>query len=349
MREKRTLFNPILIFVLAQLAWFLSIGLWIYRYVTNNMIFRQVSEQLPSQLISERTNILALVGGLMLMVSVSVAMSLIFRHLTLQLKITHMYDNFIANVTHELKSPLSSIQLYLETLEGRKVPRPKEQEFIKIMKKDSARLQNLIDTILNISGIEQKKHVFNFQVVSAGPAFRQLMEETVLQLKISANFVSISETAPCRCVVDLTAMRIVFNNLLDNAIKYSKDPPKINFNTYCTSRFAVLEFRDKGVGISHKDQITIFYKFHRIYGRDIPSVKGTGLGLYWVKEIIKTHGGRIRVHSEGIGKGSTFIIELPIYRTTRKRYINRLLKITQKFKRVRDESEQIDERADIAG
>ena len=120
-------------FVAAQLAWFVMIGLWIYRYVANNMIIRQVSEQLPSQLITTSNSTLTLIGGLILMVSVSVAMSLIFRHLTIQYRITHLYDNFIANVTHELKSPLASIQLYLETLDARHVPQAKKQEFFNTM------------------------------------------------------------------------------------------------------------------------------------------------------------------------------------------------------------------------
>ena len=100
----------------------------------------------------------------------------------------------------------------------------------------------------------------------------------------------------------------------------------------------VVTFKDQGIGISGKDQKQIFYKFHRIYRRDIPSVKGSGLGLFWVREIIRTHGGRIYVHSEGKDRGTVFTIELPIYRTTKKRYINNLLKITKKLKGVRDEA-----------
>src|SRR4030042_2860652 len=127
MMKKRSIRYPLIIFIVAQLAWFLVVGLWIYRYVINNMIFEQVGENLSPRLISKQANILALVGGLVLMVSVSVAMSLIFRHLTIHLKMNLMYDNFIANVTHALKSPLASIQLYLETLQTRDVPDHKKK------------------------------------------------------------------------------------------------------------------------------------------------------------------------------------------------------------------------------
>jgi two-component system phosphate regulon sensor histidine kinase PhoR len=334
MKKSRSLFYPILMFVLAQLAWFIVVGLWIYWYVTSNLIFKQVGENLSPQLISEQSNILTLVGGLILMVSVSVAISLIFRHLTIQMRITQMYDHFIANVTHELKSPLSSIQLYLETLRTRKIPPAKQEEFLDIMTKDAMRLQNLINTILDISGLEQKKFVYNFQVVTAGSTFRQLMQESARQLKLKKTSLSISEEAECPCVIDRNAMRIVFDNLMDNAIKYSEALPEVVLNLSCTTKYVLIEFTDHGIGIARKDQKKIFHKFIRLYSCDIPNVKGTGLGLSWIREIVKAHGGRISVHSEGLGTGSTFRIELPIYQTTKKRYIDQLLRITKRRKEI---------------
>jgi two-component system phosphate regulon sensor histidine kinase PhoR len=92
----------------------------------------------------------------------------------------------------------------------------------------------------------------------------------------------------------------------------------------------IIEFEDRGIGIPIKEQKKVFSKFHRIYDKDIPNVKGTGLGLYWVKEIIKNFGGRISLSSEGKYKGSTFRIELPIYESSKKRYINKLLKLTKR-------------------
>lgn len=334
MKKKRSLLYPVFVFVLAQLAWFLVVGLWIYRYVNSYMIFKQVGGNLSPHLISERSNILSLVGGLILLVSVSVAISLIFRYLTVQLRITQMYDSFIANITHELKSPLSSIQLYLETLKLRNVPQIKQKEFVDLMTRDAMRLQNLINTILDISGLEQKKFIYNFQIVTAGPTFYQLLQESAEQFKLKEKSLSVSGKAECSCVIDLNAMRIVFDNLMDNAIKYANGSPGISLNLSCTGKHVLIEFRDHGIGIVRKDQKKIFHKFIRLYGRHIPNVKGTGLGLSWVKEIIRAHGGKIRVQSEGIGKGTAFFIELPIYQATKKRYIDQLLRITQKRKEV---------------
>jgi len=120
--------------------------------------------------------------------------------------------------------------------------------------------------------------------------------------------------------------------LFDNTIKYSTSPLRVDVNLSCTTNRFIMEFSDNGIGILPKEFKKIFNKFHRIYDRSIPNVKGTGLGLYWAKEIIKNHGGKISVFSEGLGKGTTFNIELPVYEASRKRFVNKLLRSTEKFK-----------------
>ncbi len=329
-KKKRPHYYPVFMFIIAQSAWFIIVGLWIYRYITMNI---DDKNDISFFIMSERFNVLVLVGGLVLLVAVSVGMSLIFRHLTVQLNITNMYDNFIANVTHELKSPLSSIQLSLETLGMRDVPEKQQKEFIQMMLRDTDRLQESINGILNIARLEQNQFVDQFHVVNSNDIFRKMIHETAEQFKIPDEFITLVEKGSCQCVIDENAMRIVMNNLMDNAIKYSLDMPRIHIKLAVYSKYFRLRFSDSGIGIDKKDQKEIFKKFFRIYGRNIPNVKGTGLGLHLVREIIKAHGGRIFVQSEGRGKGSSFIIELPIYKNVKKRFINRLLKITQKRKK----------------
>ncbi|MBN2410874.1 HAMP domain-containing histidine kinase [candidate division KSB1 bacterium] len=330
MKRRQSFFFQILIFVIAQLAWLSLLGLWIYWYVTNYIIFSQVGEKLSPQLISESKNIGTLVGGLVLLVAVSVGMILLFRHLTIQMKMTGLYDNFIANVTHELKSPLASIQLYLETMKKNEIPRPKQQDFIELMLKDTSRLNNLINSILEIPGLEQKKIAHSFSVYMADTLIHELVNEAVKQYKLPGNAIIIKGKASCECVVDRDAYKIVINNLVDNAVKYSAGSVQITVRLFCSVKNFVLEFSDQGIGISSVEQKKVFEKFYRIYNESIPSVKGTGLGLYWAKEIIRNHGGQISVMSKGKNKGTTFRIELPIYQTSKKRYIEKLLKITRK-------------------
>jgi signal transduction histidine kinase len=330
MRKKNSLLYYVTVFTLAQLAWFSLLALWITWYASNYIIMAEVSEQVSTDILSKSTNVLALVGGLVLLVVISIAMSLIFIYLTRQMNLTKLYDNFIANVTHELKSPLSSIQLYLETMKSRKVPKEKLEEFLTLMLRDTRRLNRLINSILEISGLEQKKLAYNYSVIEAQQVSEYIISEAITDYRLSEKAVQQEGQADCQCVMDLDAFKIVINNLFDNAIKYSKGDVKIHIQFSQNSKYFILTFSDQGIGVPIQKQEKIFHKFLRIYDQDSPSVKGTGLGLYWVKEIVKSHGGKISVYSAGRNQGTTFTIELPIYQTTKKRYINYLLKVTNR-------------------
>jgi len=333
MKRLRFLFHPVLVFVFAQLAWLSLLGLWIYWYVSNYIIFNQVGDKISPQLISAKTNILALIGGLVLLLAILTGMYLIFIYLNRQLNITKLYDNFIANVTHELKSPLTSIQLYLETLNCRQVPSSKQKEFFALMMKDADRLKHLIDSILEISGLEKKRIAYNFHLYEADSIIKTVIAESVDQFRLEEKAVRVTGSVEGQCVLDRDALKIVFDNLLDNAIKYSRESVQIAIHLAHTPKSVIIEFRDQGIGMAAKEQKKVFDKFHRIYSPEIPNVKGTGLGLYWVKEIIKYHAGSISVSSEGLGCGSLFTIELPIYQASKTHYMNRLLKLTQRRKK----------------
>lgn len=326
MKKRRTIIYHISVFVVAQLLWLMLLGLWIYWYVSNYIIFKHAGDKLSPQIVYDGTNIFALVGGIILLVAISFAMSLIFRHLNVQLKLTNLYDNFISNITHELKSPLSSIQLYLETMETREVPKETQKEFIGIMMKDVSRLKTLINSILEIPALERKKIARNYKIFPAGEVFCKLLEEAADQFKLQEGSLSIEGNADCNCVIDRSAMKIVINNLFDNAIKYSPAQVKITANLRCDSKKLTMDIRDNGIGIPAGELKKIFNKFHRIYDANIPNVKGTGLGLYWVREIIKSHGGKIYALSYGEGKGTTFRIELPVFKKSGRHFLNKLLK-----------------------
>jgi signal transduction histidine kinase len=229
-------------------------------------------------------------------------------------------------MTHELKSPLASIQLYLETLNEKRIPGKKRKEFLGLMMQDTSRLNNLIVSILEIAGLEQKRIAHHFEVAAAEPLIRGLVREAIEQFKLPRNAIRIAGSAACRIVTDRNALKIVFNNLIDNAVKYSTGSARIDVRLGFSPKILWVEFRDQGIGISVTDQKRIFDKFLRLYDPHVPSVKGTGLGLYWVKEIMRLHHGRVSVTSDGENKGSTFRIELPVYRTGEKGRLQDLLK-----------------------
>jgi signal transduction histidine kinase len=339
MKRKHSLAYLIAAFVFAQLAWLALLGLWIYWYVTNYIIFKQVGDQLSPQLALDTPNVLIFVLGIILMVAIEVAMVFTFRNLTVQMKLTGLYDNFIGNVSHELKSPLSSIQLYLETLTTKEVPEEKRKEFYDMMKKDSDRLKKLISSILEISKLEQKRIAHNYHIYNANDIFKELVQGSANQFRISTASIRFEGSADYKCVIDREAMQIVFDNLLSNSIKYSPEEADIAVKLTHNEKYILIDFCDKGIGILPKDQNRIFDKFQRIANVNVPNVKGTGLGLYWAREIIKFHGGKISVFSLGIGKGTTFRIKLPIYQTSKNFYINSLLRRTAKNQKILEPSD----------
>ncbi|MDZ7725619.1 MAG: HAMP domain-containing sensor histidine kinase [candidate division KSB1 bacterium] len=327
--KKNSVVRHIILFVIAQVVWLSLVGLWIYWYVSNHVVFNRIQGWVASDDLSRPVSWLPFVGGLLMLVALSVALSIIFRNLNLQINIRRMYDNFIANVTHELKSPLSSIQLYLETMQAREVSREQQIEFINMMQQDTERLNQLISSILNIARMEQKKIAHDFHAVSAQDFFEQLIEEARRQFKLVPDQVRVIGKTDSTIIADQNAMQIVMNNLFDNAIKYSQSPVQIDIHISQNLKYVILCFRDHGIGLPPRKQKKVFQKFHRIHDKNSPNVKGTGLGLYWVREIIRYHRGRITVSSKGPGQGTVFTIQLPVHPNVSRRTLKKLKQMSK--------------------
>ena len=313
MKRRHSFAYNLIIFILAQLVWLSVLLLWIYWYVSNNIIFEQVGEKVSPQIVYDAPSVFPFVGGIVLLTGLSISLVLIFRHLNIQIKLNALYDNFIANVTHELKSPLSSIQLYLETLNSREVPEEKKKEFYGLMMRDAERLKNLVNSILEIASMDKKKFNRDFEVYKADETIKKIILESAEQFQLKESSIKFSGDAGCDVLIDRNSIKTVFDNLVDNSTKYSVAPLEIMIEFKRNTKKAEIEFSDNGIGIPHDQIKKIFQKFHRIYDKDIPNVKGTGLGLYVVREIIKNHKGKIFAFSDGKGKGARFKIELPIY------------------------------------
>lgn len=326
-------FYHILIFIVSQLIWFLLLGLWIYWYVSNYLLLDEMGEKFDLDIIPGNLNVIALVSGLILLVLLSVGMSWIFIYLNKQLNLTRLYDNFIANITHELKSPLSSVQMYVETMQKRPMSRIQQKEFLDIMQQDTERLGRLINSILYLSSLENQKLAktvrHDYNIYNTDTLINEIISELKNEFKLAENIITLTGETSSECVADRDWLKIVLSNLLDNSIKYSLDTPEIKVVLNKGDKHFYINFTDNGVGIAPGNQKKIFNKFQRIYNPESPNVKGTGLGLYWVKQIINIHGGKITVESTA-KQGATFRIALPIYKTTRQRYIKNLLKRSRK-------------------
>lgn len=231
-----------------------------------------------------------------------------------EIRRNEQHDTFLNAVTHELKTPIASIKLYLETLKARDVDETKRQEFYDIMLADNERLLGTVEQILQASRTREKQRNMNLSEIDLG----LLIDDTIkiVRSRLHLDEAAIRFAGPAestRVVGDREELQTVFANLLDNAVKYSGDEPKISIRMKLTrSGKADVYVRDGGIGIKRTDLKRVFKRFYRVPNLTATPTKGTGLGLPIVKDIVEKHGGRIKAESRGEGKGSTFIVQLPI-------------------------------------
>ena len=274
-KKNGSLFYHIMLFVMAQLAWLLLLGLWIFWYVTNYVGLENIAYA-ESKVLSKYESITVLVSGILLLITITIILSMIFTFLNRQLNLTNLYDSFIANVTHELKSPLSSIQLFLETMSMREVDRETEKKFVGNMLSDVQRLDKLINSILYISSFQHNKFAnklsHDYHIYSADSVIKEVITELFHQHRIEGSS-TLKGDLKGNCVIDKNWLKIVFSNLVDNAVKYSHENRKIEVNLDQDHGYFRISVKDNGIGISSRDQKKIFRRFQRIDNPDSPSVK----------------------------------------------------------------------------
>lgn len=239
---------------------------------------------------------------------------LVFHDITELRKLERIRQDFVANVSHELRTPLSSIKGYAETLlEGALEDKKHAKEFIEIIYRDSERLSNLIDDILDLSKIESGKMEMSF----AAADIRAIIQRTLSVLEKQAsgkNIVFKINLKPGLPKVngDETRLIQVFMNLIDNAIKYTPESGSITISASVENGSVRVDIQDTGIGIPEKDLSRIFERFYRVDKARARDQGGTGLGLSIVKHIVSSHGGQVWVVSE-LQKGSTFSFTIPVY------------------------------------
>ena len=232
-----------------------------------------------------------------------------------EIRRNEQHDAFINAVTHELKTPVASIRLYLETLQTRAVDEPKRKEFYRIMLEDSDRLLATIEQILRTGRIGSASRKPNLSRIEFGPVVEDCLERARTLHRLSPESLAYHPGAPVTVLGDLDELRAAVANLIDNAVKYSGSEVRISVETEnVDGRSVLLRVRDDGAGIPKPELKQIFKRFYRVPGPLATRVKGTGLGLYIVRSVAKRHGGRVWAESEGLGRGSMFVLQLPIAR-----------------------------------
>jgi signal transduction histidine kinase len=238
---------------------------------------------------------------------------LTYRNVSREMNLARLKSDFVANVSHELRTPLALIRLYAETLElGRLTAKEKYQEYFRIIREESERLTALINNILDFSRIEAGRREYEFKETNLADLVRSTLDS--YRFQIEQNGFSFEENISGDIPpvsVDREAIARSLLNLVNNALKYSKDQKYIGVSLYCANSRVNLEVRDHGIGIPPNEQEKIFEKFYRCGDPLVHNVKGSGLGLSLVRHIARAHGGDVLVESIP-QKGSTFTIALPL-------------------------------------
>ena len=238
---------------------------------------------------------------------------LTYRNVSREMTLARLKSDFVANVSHELRTPLALIRLYAETLElGRLTAKEKYQEYFRIIREESERLTALINNILDFCRIEAGRKEYEFKETNLADLVRSTLDSYRFQIEQNgfAFEENISGDIP-PVIVDREAIARSLLNLVNNALKYSKDQKYIGVSLYRANSRVNLEVRDHGIGIAANEQEKIFEKFYRCGDPLVHNIKGSGLGLSLVRHIARAHGGDVLVESTP-EKGSKFTIALPL-------------------------------------
>ena len=223
-------------------------------------------------------------------------------------------DSFLNAVTHELKTPITSIRLHLQTLERRKITEDQRGDFYRLMLEDTDRLLGTVEQVLKAGEVRQRSARKNWRDVNFSSLTRESLELARLRHGLSPQELRFDDE-PSQAITLLgnpEELRTAVANLLENAVKYSSPPREIIVSLSTpTVDTVLLRVRDNGVGLPSAELKRIFRRFYRAHSRGAEQVKGTGLGLFIVRSIARRHGGEAFAESEGEGLGSTFTIRLP--------------------------------------
>ena len=273
-------------------------------------------------------------GGILFLVIIAgLVLNTIF--LVREIRRNEQHDSFINAVTHELKTPIASIRLYLQTLQRREVSEEQRRDFYELMLLDTERLLHTVEQVLKAGEAAHRKSSPQRLPVEFNLLVRECLElartrhhlqETDLQYlellssetaalptSVTTHSTSTPHNAtPALVLGDPEELRTAVSNLLDNAVKYSPNGVHISVELEARNeKRVVLRVRDAGVGIPEHELKRIFKRFYRVTQRSLSQVKGTGLGLFIVRSIARKHGGRVFAQSDGAGKGTTVTLELP--------------------------------------
>ncbi len=315
MKSVKWLFHPILVFVYSISALVASLFLYIYWYIEvstglRSALVRFNMEQ--DQALAVDTWVVILVLSILIgIILMGIFIIFVFSQKTMQLY--RMQNNFINNFTHELKTPVTSLQLFLQTFSKHTLSREDQLKYIQFMLTDVNRLAQNISRILDLAKLESRSYMGDFVVCDVVRIIQRFVEENAHLFGNSRIIIHNRPSHPTYQRINQHLFEMLLMNMLTNAIKYNAaEIPQVDIAIESKHRGTHIRFTDNGIGFDRKEMKKIFGKFYQIGRSDNMTAKGSGLGLYLVKNIVRLHKGKIRAESPGRGKGSTFTLVLPV-------------------------------------
>jgi hypothetical protein len=313
MQRLKNLFNPIITLIVVQIVWIGLVVLWILWFLGRHNEFRKLAEKYRPELVPPHINWPVLAGGIIMLAFVLCGLYVIFIYWRRQSRLYAEQKTFISQITHELKSPLASIRLHLETIRLRNPPPEKMERFLDTMLADTERLNSLISNFLMAAKLEQRPANAGFASIDFSAFVEKFIQGFQLLLPEGNSLTSRIEPG-ISARIDVEGMEMALRNLLENAFLYSTGSPEVQVELCRSGKNCTLTVVDNGRGIEAKELKNIFRMFYRVRTSG-ETIRGTGLGLYIVKSIMERHKGSIKVQSDGPGRGSRFIISLPLQET----------------------------------
>lgn len=311
MKSRRPLFNPIVAFVGLQILWVLVLLGWIGWFMGRHRQLRELAERYSPELAGSRIDWFILVEGILLLVAILAAAYVIFIYWRRQIALNRDQRNFIAQVTHELKSPLASLQLHIETLRRHQVAPEHLARFLDAMQSDIKRLDNLTSNLLTVNRLEHKGLKLSLKPGNLSATTENYFRDLMYALP-RAGKMSLDIEPNLLARFDPESLNTVYRNLLENALLYSDQPPDIRVRLWREGRHIRFCLEDNGRGLAAEELRRVFKMFYRVQ-KTGHTVRGSGLGLFIVRAIIRMHKGKVWLESDGPGKGTRAQIQLPVW------------------------------------
>jgi signal transduction histidine kinase len=290
----------ILIFVIMQVAWLTIVILWLVWYIKSHYaLIRRIGAW----------DIFIIIEGAVLLLLILGCSYILFILYQRQLTLLKTQVHIISSITHEFKTPLATMQLFLETMKKRELPEDTTNQLISGMLLENQRLKSMVEKFLESARLSYKRRPYTLRPISARVFIDGFLHRHTTLLKdVEVHHDIVQDLY---LLLDTDAFDMVFSNLAENAIHYSLNTPQIDIRAWQDKKKVYIEFTDHGIGIPKEGQKEIFKMFQRLPEGIAKWSSGTGMGLYVTREIIKAHGGSIRVNRKTSAEGASFLITLP--------------------------------------